>query len=146
MSRVYISSSYRNISAIRLLTKILKEAGHCVLDWTPRAMPPSGLTPSERRTWLDTSAREETFAFCSSACASVDVVIYLGDSGQDAGVEVGMAWTAGVPVLGVAGPFEKPGPMLSEAVSAWVTMDDLLEDPVHFSSLLVTASQRGIEC
>ena len=41
------------------------------------------------------------------------------ESGQDAGVEVGLAAGAGTPVLGVRGPLEAPGLMLHGAVSLW---------------------------
>lgn len=51
----------------------------------------------------------------------------MGEASQDAGVEVGIAWAAGVPVLGIAGPLEEPGAMLSCAVSAWITLDELLQ-------------------
>ena len=47
-------------------------------------------------------------------------MIYYGASGQDAGVEVGLAAGAGVPVLGIRGPLEGPGLMLHGAVSVWV--------------------------
>ena len=44
----------------------------------------------------------------------------LGASGQDAGVEVGLARAWGVPVLGIRGPLEAPGLMLYGAASVWV--------------------------
>lgn len=123
--KIYIAGAHQNLHVMRLLGKELSMAGHQVL---------------QRRNWWDAKGRANIFAFCSSACASVDLVIYIGESGQDAGVEVGIAWAAGVPILGIAGPLEEPGVMLSCAVSAWVTLDALLEDPAHVSALLVTAS------
>ena len=62
----------------------------------------------------------EVYAFCHNACLTADMVIYYGASGQDAGVEVGLAAGAGVPVLGIRGPLEGPGLMLHGAVSGWV--------------------------
>ena len=110
--KIYIAGAHQNIHAMRLLADVLTSAGHRVL---------------QRRNWRDTNVKANIFAFCSSACASVDLVIYMGEAGQDAGVEVGIAWAAGVPVLGIAGPLEEPGAMLSCAVSAWITLDELLQ-------------------
>jgi hypothetical protein len=62
----------------------------------------------------------QIYAFCRDACLTADLVIYYGASGQDAGVEVGLAAGAGVPVLGIRGPLEGAGLMLHGAVSAWV--------------------------
>lgn len=70
--------------------------------------------------WRDSERQGgQVYRFCRDACASADVVVYLGHSGQDAGVEVGLAVGAGVPVIGVAGPLEAPGLMLHGAVNLW---------------------------
>lgn len=70
--------------------------------------------------WRDTEQQGgQVYAFCRDACAGADVVVYLGQSGQDAGVEVGIAAGAGVPVIGVRGPLEAPGLMLHSAVNVW---------------------------
>ena len=47
-------------------------------------------------------------------------MVYLGDSGKDTAVQVGMAKAVGTPVLGVSGPLENVGLMLLNAVSLWV--------------------------
>ena len=60
-------------------------------------------------------------------------------SGQDAGVEVGLAAGAGVPVLGIRGPLEGPGLMLHGAVSGWV-------DSVEEALDLVTALLAYADC
>jgi len=62
----------------------------------------------------------QVYAFCRDACLTADLVIYYGASGQDAGVEVGLAAGTGVPVLGIRGPLEGTGLMLHGAVTAWV--------------------------
>lgn len=125
--RAYIASSFRHLHAVRLLGREMRAQGYALLDWTEMATPPEGLSPSERRAWMDTDHGGEVFAFCERACREADFVIYLGNSGQDAGVEVGMARAGGVPVLGIRGPLEAPGLMLYGAGSVWVeTVEDAL--------------------
>lgn len=140
---VYVASSFRHLHAVRLLNRELRRRGFTVLDWTEKAVPPEGLNAAQRREWMDTDHGGEVFAFCARACLHADVVLYMGTAGQDAGVEVGMAYGAGVPVLGLRGPLESPGLMLHGAGSLWVdSMDRLLtvldalaqtveRDPVH---------------
>jgi hypothetical protein len=117
---VYIASSFRNLPAVLMLRDRLTEAGHKVLDWTRLAPPlPEGASPEERRLALDSDERGVIFAECSEACGHADLVIYLGPAGQDAACEVGMAYAAGTPVFGLAGPLEKPGLILTRAVLRW---------------------------
>ena len=124
---IYVAASLRHLHAVRLLHAALRDAVPTVqiLDWTEQATPPDGMTPSQRREWFDTElVGGQVYAFCRDSCVNADLVIYLGASGQDAGVEVGMAAAAGVPVLGIRGPLEAPGLMLHGTVSEWV--DDAL--------------------
>lgn len=124
---VYIAASFRHLHAVRLLGRAMRDMGYNILDWTEKATPPEGLNPTERRAWMDTDHGGEVFAFCAKACKQADFVVYLGTSGQDAGVEVGMAYGAGVPVLGIRGPLEAPGLMLWGAGAVWVeTIEEAL--------------------
>jgi len=117
---IYIASSFRNLHAVQMLTIILREAGHEVLDWTEFAPPLSAdMLPVQRRTALDSDKYGHIFEFCTEACGTADLVIYLGASGQDSGTEVGIAYNAGVPVYGLSGPLEAPGLILARAVSRW---------------------------
>jgi hypothetical protein len=117
----YIAASFRHLHGVRLLGQGMRALGFTLLDWTEKAAPPPGLTPQERRQWMDTdSAGGQVFAFCRDACIQSRIVVYFGASGQDAGVEVGMAHAAGAPVLGIRGPLEGPGLMLHGAVDCWV--------------------------
>ena len=122
---LYIASSFRHVHGVRLLSRELRRLGYEVFDWTEEATPPEGLSVAERRIWMDTDHGGEVFGFCAMACRTADLVVYMGASGQDAGVEVGMARASGVPILGVRGPLESPGLMLYGAVDAWVESIDL---------------------
>ncbi len=121
---VYVASSFRHLHAVQLLCQELRRQGYKVFDWTEKATPPEGLNVSERREWMDTDHGGEVFAFCAKACLEADLVVYLGAAGQDAGVEIGMAYGVGRPVLGIRGPLESPGLMLHGAVTAWVDSTD----------------------
>lgn len=117
---IYIASSFRNLHAVQLLRDVLKERGHTVLDFTELAPPlPKGMTTEERRAALDADAYGTIFEFCTRACSQADLVIYLGASGQDSACEVGIAWTAGVPIYGLAGLLENPGTIMMQAVTYW---------------------------
>ena len=117
----YIAASFKHTHGVRLLGKSMRALGFTLLDWTEKAAPPPGLSPLERRQWMDTdSAGGQVFAFCRDACVTSDLVVYFGASGQDSGVEVGMAHAAGAPVLGIRGPLEGPGLMLHGAAECWV--------------------------
>lgn len=142
---IYVAASLRHIHAVRLLHKALRAAvpGIQILDWTDKATPPDGLTPAERRQWFDTEqAGGQVYSFCQDACANADLVIYLGASGQDAGVEVGMAKAHGVPVLGLRGPLEAPGLMLHGAVDKWVTQSEYVLSVVR----RLSHCERKISC
>lgn len=117
---IYIASSFRNLHAVHMLRDALTDRGHTVMDWTAFApLLPEGMRPEERRSVLDSDSRGKIFEFCTGASGGADLVIYLGESGQDAACEVGIAWGSGVPVYGLAGFMEKPGLMLTRAVEKW---------------------------
>lgn len=132
---VYIAASFRHKHGVRLLGRELRKMGCEILDWTAKAVPPPGLSPAERRIWMDTDLEGgQVYAFCRDACLDADLLIYYGESGQDAGVEVGLAAASGVPILGICGPLEAPGLMLHGAVTSW-TCD--AEDAVNLVSELI---------
>lgn len=129
--KIYIAASFKQLHGVRLLGDELRRLGCEILDWTAKATPPAGLTAAQRRIWMDTDQDGgQVFEFCKNACVNADLIIYLGSSGQDAGVEVGMAAGAGKPVLGIRGPLESPGLMLHGAVTVWT------EDARHAVSIV----------
>jgi hypothetical protein len=132
---VYVAASFRHKHGVRLLGRELSTLGCKILDWTEMAIPPPGLTPLERRVWMDTDRDGgQVYAFCRDACLTADMVMYYGTSGQDAGVEIGLAAGVGTPVLGIRGPLEAPGLMLHGAVNHWA---DTVEEALHITALLV---------
>ncbi len=119
--KIYIASSFRHIHAVQMLEKHLISMDFEILDWTRKASVPEGLSPAQRREWMDTDNSGGTvFEFCKNSCTSADLVIYLGQSGQDAGVEIGMARASNIPILGIRGPLEYAGLMLYGSCTKWV--------------------------
>lgn len=97
--------------------------------------------------WRDTEQQGgQVYEFCADACRHADVVVYLGASGQDAGVEVGLAAGAGTPVLGVRGPLEAPGLMLHGAVSLWCYAIQEAVDVLTLLGRCCGGWSRGPEC
>lgn len=144
--RIYIAASFRHRNAVRLLGRELKRLGCDILDWTEMGAPPPGLTAAQRRIWMDTDKEGgEVFKFCRNACLEADLVIYYGESGQDAGVEVGLAAAAGKPVLGIRGPLESPGLMLHGAVRVWVETAEQALEIVEAGLSLRGVAERPIE-
>ena len=136
---IYVAGSFKHKHGVRLFCRELAALGCRILDWTEKATPPPGLTPQERRVWMDTDrAGGSVYAFCREACRTADLVVYYGASGQDAGVEVGLATGAGVPVLGIRGPLEAPGLMLHGAGTAWV---DSVEEALELVARLTDLSR-----
>ncbi len=121
---VYVAASYRHMNAVHLLYKAIRNICPAVvfLDWTAKAKPPEGLDAMARRAWMDSDHEvcgKSVYGFCRDSCGSADLLIYYGESGQDVGVEVGIALASGVEVIGIAGPLESPGLMLNGAVCVW---------------------------
>lgn len=126
---IYIASSFKHKHGVRLLSDKLRSLGCNIFDWTEKASPPPGLTSAERRIWMDTDINGgQVYEFCHKACVNSDLVIYYGASGQDAGVEIGLAKASNVPILGIRGPLESAGLMLHGSVLVWVDeIDDALQ-------------------
>ncbi|MDO5483700.1 MAG: hypothetical protein Q4F27_02205, partial [Desulfovibrionaceae bacterium] len=143
---VYVAGSFRHKHGVRLLGRELRAMGCRILDWTEKAVPPPGLTPAQRRIWMDTDRDGgQVYTFCLNACLTADMVIYYGASGQDAGVEVGLAAGAGVPILGIRGPLEAPGLMLHGAVSLWVDEMETALPLLAGISRLAACGWQGLE-
>lgn len=137
---VYVASSFKHLHAVQLLSRELHKQGYLVVDWTQKATPPEGLNAAQRRQWMDTDHGGEVFAFCAKACTTADLVLYLGTAGQDAGVEIGMAFAAQRPVLGIRGPLESPGLMLHGAVTVWA---ETVEQALEMTATLAHAADAG---
>ena len=107
---LFIAASIRQACAVQRLQRAIRLAAPSVqiVDWT--AAPGS-----------------QFFSFCSDACKSADLVVCYGHVGQEIGIQAGMAYMAGIPVLGIRDRQMEPGFMMESCVSRWV--DDMADVP-----------------
>jgi len=140
---IYIAASFKHKHAVRLLGLKLREYGYKILDWTDKATPPQGLSAAKRREWMDTDFEGgKVFSFCKDSCLQADILVYFGESGQDAGVEVGIASGANVPLLGIRGTLEDPGLMLYGAIDVWV---EDIEDALNILNKIAIIAKNNCE-
>ena len=119
--KVYTVASYRHLHAVRLIqARMRRLQGVAVLDWT-REAPSLGTPLPDRCRMLRVGSSCISAEQREAACATADIMLYLGDSGKDCAVQVGMAKAIGTPVMGIAGPLEDLGLMLHNAVALWVS-------------------------
>lgn len=130
--KIYISSSFKNIHAVKLLRNNLIDLGHEVLDFTKFAPPlTKDMNIEERKIAINADARGAIFDFCTNSCSQSDLVVYIGESGQDSACEVAIAWTSGVPTYGLLGTYEKPGTILNRMVTKWFDDADKLIEGIQ---------------
>jgi hypothetical protein len=127
---IYIASSWKNETAVRMLTAWLEENGHRVLSFVENnhgeqkghAVTEDGEEiPFEK--WVWSSRGHCSLLFDVGAAMTVDLVIYLSPSGTDAWAEVGAAFAAGVPVVGIYAKGEQSG--LMRRMVTWMTLVEL---------------------
>lgn len=127
---LHIAAAPRQVDAVRCLRDAVMAAAPSVqiLDWTERELPPSrsalpgAMALRKRNRTLD----RHFFSFCADACMSADLVVCLG-IGQETVIQAGMAYMAGIPVLGIRDQQTEPGFMMESCVSRWV--DDMADVP-----------------
>ena len=61
--------------------------------------------------WVQTDAANNSFNYDTDGATKSDLVVYISPSGTDAWAEVGAAWSAGVPILGLYAKGEQSGLM-----------------------------------
>jgi hypothetical protein len=125
--RIYIASSWKHRHAVEMLTERLEEKGHEVLSWLREGRPEEAfLSRLELTAFINSSEGKRIFNFCSSSACTADLLIYLGSSGCDAWAEVGAAFGAGVPAVGLSAKAEEVG-LMRHMVRKWYSsVKDLL--------------------
>ena len=113
--KVYIAASWKHEHAVRLLTEVIRAAGHDVLSFVEKAGRDEDLAKNPHRQTLDdwvwSDAGLDKFRYDTGSATSADRIVYIGPSGTDAWAEVGAAWAAGVPVYGLWAKGEPSGLM-----------------------------------
>ncbi len=106
---LFIAASIRQACAVQRLQRAIRIAAPSVqiFDWT--AAPGS-----------------QFFSFCSDACKSADLVVCYGHVGQEIGIQAGMAYAVGAPVIGIRNQQEAPGPMMAGCVTRWADGEEVV--------------------
>lgn len=120
--KIYIASSWKNQHAVEMLTALLREKGHEVASFVENNhgehVPKLGEKPIPFDEWVWTDQGTKSFVYDTSHAMNSDVVIYIGPSGKDAAAECGMAYSKGVPVIGLHAKGEDFG-LMRRMMVAW---------------------------
>ena len=117
--QIYIAASWKHQHAVEMLTSHLEERGFAVLSWLREGRPEEAfLSRLELASFIASDEGRRIFRFCADSATGADLVIYLGPSGCDAWAEVGAAYGAGVPVLGLLAKAEDVG-LMRHMVRRW---------------------------
>lgn len=134
---IYIASSWKNQHAVEMLTDLLRTRGHKVLSFVENnhgeqkghaAADASGKSiPFDE--WVQSDRGLASFNYDTHGAMFAQLVIYIGPSGTDAWAEVGAAYGAGVPILGLLSKGEQAG-LMRLMMRAWFTNFRALLDQV----------------
>ena len=127
---VYLAAGPKQTGAAMRLRIALEKAvpGLQILDWAGQAWTEAHAARvcAVSRPASTMAYAKRFFTFCADACLSADLVICLEHTSQAAGIQAGMAYAAGTPVLGIRGR-HAPSSMMKACVAHWVdTMADAL--------------------
>jgi len=111
--KLYIASSWKNQHAVEMLTDILRANGHEVVSFVEAAAKDSDRKDGsfDFEKWIHSDDGRDRFSYDTNGATTSDMVIYIGPSGTDAWAEVGAAWSALVPVVGLWAKGEQSGLM-----------------------------------
>lgn len=129
--KIYIASSWKNQHGIEMLTSLLREAGHEVVSWIENNFgenPDSSVNTGkfDFETWVSSPESDQSFEFDTSGATKSDLVIYYGPAGKDACAEMGAAWGAGTPIIGLYAKGEDLGLMRKMAIKWYYRYDQIL--------------------
>ena len=130
--KIYIASSWKNQHAVEMLTDHLRNEGHKVVSFVEKAVEDEGRSEIafDVVKWIKSEDGERKFKYDTDGATKSDLVIYIGPSGTDAWAEIGAAWAASVPVLGLWAKGEQAG-----------LMRRMVEWHHDFRALLIAVSQ-----
>ena len=132
---IYIAASFKHQHAVEMLTDRIEGLDMEVLSWLREGRPEEAfLSRRELEHFILSAEGQRVFKFCAESATKADLVIYLGPSGCDAWAEVGAAYGAGVPVLGLLAKAEEVG-LMRHMINCWcVSVEDLLQKVLAFKN------------
>ena len=133
--RIYIAASFKHQHAVEMLTERIEALGIEVLSWLREGRPEEAfLSRRELEHFILSPEGRRIFNFCADSATKADLVIYLGPSGCDAWAEVGAAYGAGVPVLGLLAKAEEVG-LMRHMISCWCSsVQEVLDKVLEFKA------------
>lgn len=100
--KIYIASSWKNQHGVEMLTALLREKGHTVTSWIENSYDEHLYEGAENlKKWIKSENGEKAFHFDTHGASNSDLLIFYTYAGNDAHAEMAIAWTKGVPVLGL---------------------------------------------
>ncbi len=128
--KIYIASSWKNQHGVEMLTALLRAKGHEVISWVENNYGEThnhGTKAFSFEEWVNSSEANQSFEFDTKGATESDLVIYYAPSGKDACAELGAAWAAKVPIIGLYAKGEDLG-LMRKMVDNWFgRYTDLLE-------------------
>lgn len=115
--KIYIASSWKHKHGVEMLTTLLRDAGHEVISWIENCSH-EGAEGFVFWDWFKTDEADECFMFDIQGAMTSDLVIYYGNAGKDACIEIGAAYGSGVEVIGLHSKGEDMG-LMSKIISHW---------------------------
>lgn len=122
---IYIASSWKNQHAVEMLTWFLREKGHKVRSFIENNHGEFKLGIDFEQ-WIKTDKAKQSFEFDTDAARFSDLVIYIGPSGTDTWAEIGVAWSNGVPIIGLYAKGEQSG-LMRKMINWFHNFYDLLK-------------------
>ena len=114
-----------------MLTFILRLKGHEVISWIENNYGENHNHITKKfdfETWVNTDESRQSFEFDIAGATTSDLMIYYGPAGKDACAEMGAAWAANVPIIGLYAKGEDLGLMRKMVYRWYGRYQDLLLD------------------
>ena len=119
--KIYIASSWKNQHGVEMLTALLRQKGHAVVSWVENNYGENHNHVTKKfpfEEWVNSDEANQSFEFDIHGVTQSDLVIYYAPSGKDACAEIGAAWGAGVPIIGLYAKDEDLG-LMRKMVNKW---------------------------
>lgn len=119
--KIYIASSWKNQHGVEMLTALLREKGHEVISWIENNFGEDHNHVTKKfsfEEWVNSPESDQSFEFDTKGATESDLVIYYGPAGKDACAELGAAWAAKVPIIGLMAKGEDIG-LMRKMVYQW---------------------------
>lgn len=128
--KIYIASSWANVHAVEMLTKLLRDAGHEVASFVEYGTKPDEVNKwGDFDKWVWSENGEDKFVYNVKGIINADMVIYLGPSGIDTWAEIGYAYASSKSVYGITNTLkDKVG--LNRRMVVWVDGFETLLDAI----------------